>query len=427
MKLRLNPSGAHTWTECTAQPHYVVQFKHILPASDTNYNREGSVGHKVVEYQFTGTEVPSIKDKWWDGFGSKKSEMERHADGFVKLCRSLQGEGATWWSERKVKLFYAPESHGFIDFSAFTPEGDLIIADYKYGQGVAVTAEENLQMAIYAVSLIEMDRPDFDRFATVTMVIYQPRVRQGEPLTKWTLTYGELLQFVEERVRIPAEDIRGKALTLKFAPSTKVCQFCPAAGFCGLDEMSYTDPVTKQTSIISLKPNFPYSGQLRAEALLDDTPLAPIRKGLAARLDAPETLEEDLLAKLVLKEKEITKWLGDCADYANLRLTSGGKVKGLKLVQGKGAHRRWRDEEDAKEFLLAHCAREDVITEKVVTPAQADKLQFDLPKEEWTQLQKLVVKPEGGPVIAAENDPRPVYGLNKAAEYFDDESEEEWI
>ena len=404
MKLRRSPSAAHTWTSCTAQPLYIQQHADKLPPNDTEFNREGTIAHSIVEGCFK-KDAAVYKVKGY------KPEMKRHADGFVAFCRKLQGGSTTqWWSERKVPLFYAPESNGYIDFAAFTPEGDLIIADYKYGQGVAVTAEENLQMAIYAVSLIQAELGLWSPYKKVTMAIYQPRVRQGEPVTTWTLSYGELLQFVEEHVVTPSRDIEsGK---VKFCASTKVCQFCPAAGFCGME---------------GFEPNFPYTGKMRASDLLDDTPLAPVRKGLPARLMKPEALEQDVLTKLVLKEKEITKFLKDVKEYAESLLTQGKTVTGLKLVQGKGGHRAWRNEDEAKEILLAHLDREQVITEKLITPAQADTYEHDLPKDQWAAIKSLTVKPEGGPVIAAESDPRPVFSRNKAEEYFEDETVEDWI
>lgn len=403
MKLRRSPSSAHTWTHCTAQPLYIQQHADKLPPNDTEFNREGTIAHGVVEDVFKGSAEYKVK-----GF---KPEMKKHADGFVAYCRSLQGGSTTqWWSERKVPLFYAPESNGYIDFAAFTATGDLIIADYKYGQGVAVTAEENLQMAIYAVSLIQAELGLWSPYKTVTMAIYQPRVRQGDPITTWTLTYGELQQFVEEHVVTPSRDIENKKV--KFCASPKVCQFCPADGFCGME---------------GYEPDFAYTGKMRASDLLDDTPLAPVRKGLPARLMKPEALEQDVLTKLVLKKKEITKFMNDVEEYAESLLTQGKPVAGLKLVQGKGGHRNWRNEDEAKEILLAHLDREQVITEKLISPAQADQYEHDLPKEDWAAIKSLTHKPEGGPVIAAENDPRPVFGANRAGLDLLEDETEDWI
>lgn len=403
MKLRLNPSAAHTWTECTAQPHYIRQFADRLPPNDTDFNREGTVAHSVVEHLFKEDTVPyEIK-----GF---KKEMGTHAQGFRDYCFKLLGSpDLLWWSERKVSLFYAPESNGYIDFSGIRADGGVLIADFKYGQGVAVTAEENLQLAIYAESLIRAQCPDLDRYVEITMAIYQPRVRQGEPETTWTLPYGELLQFLEERVVIPAADIRG--MTLRFSPSTDVCRFCPAAGFCGM---------------LGYEPDFPYSGSMRAANLLDDTPLAPLRKGLPARLQRAAELPMDVIAKLVLRKKDIAKLLEDAEKYASSLLADGKPVQGLKLVQGRGAHRAWRNEDDVRALLLEHLPLSEIVTEKLVSPAQADKFEHDLPKERWEQLKLLTYKPEGGPVLAAENDPRPAYGRRDVSDLLEDEKED-WV
>lgn len=410
MKLRLNPSSAKTWTSCTAQPQYVADNKEHIPADlSSEYSREGDAGHQVVENLFNEAAV----EYKVTGF---KEDMQRHAQSFVKYCLSLTGmkmnqRDKTWWSERKVSLFYAPESNGKIDFSARKSD-HVYICDYKYGQGVAVHAEENLQMAIYAVSLIQADCPNFDRFNKVTMAIFQPRVRDGEPVTTWTLTYGELLNFVEEAIGLPVTQIQAKK-DLRFSPSAEVCQFCPAKGFCGLD---------------GYEPKFKYAGHPRAIALLEDTPLAPVRKGLPARLMKPVEMEQDQLTRIVLQAKAIEKWLKDVAAYAEGMLKDGKPVAGLKLVQGRGGHRVWREEDEARILLLQHLTREDVIAEKLVSPSQCDKFEHDLPKDAWQQIKTLQFKPEGGPTVVAENDPRPRFGQVQASDYFESEPvEEDWV
>lgn len=400
-RLKRNPSSAHTWTVCTAQPHYLVQHADKLPPSDTEYNREGDIAHKVVEHYFK-EEAAVYQVKGY------KPEMETHALAFRRFCLDIVGPNGTWWSERKVPLFYAPESNGYIDFSGVTAEGNVVICDYKYGQGVAVNAFENLQMAIYAVSLIHQEFGIYNSFNTVTMAIFQPRVRDGEKQSTWTLSYGELQQFVEERVMFPAADIQAKT-NLKFSPNDKVCQFCPAKGFCGME---------------GYEPDFAYSGQLRAEAQLAGTPLEPLRKGLPLSLQKSADLSQSAIAKVVLQKKQIEKWLEDIYNYA---MTT--KVEGLKQVKSKGGQRYWRDEAGVREILLAHLDREMVLKEKLISPAQAEEYEHDVPKDVWEQVQKLIAKSEGGPVLAAADDPRPTYGQDRAAEWFEDETltPEDWL
>lgn len=390
-KLSLSPSASHTWTNCTAQPHYVVQNASRIPPQDTEFSVEGTVAHGVVEAMFKKT-VSNPK---------ATQEMKTHASAFVAFCLDKKAPGQTehlkrtgmghrWWSELKVNLFYMPARNGYVDFCCVADDG-VHIADYKYGQGVAVSAFENLQMAIYARSMIEQLKL---KTQTVHMHIYQPRVRQGDKQSTWTLDYKELVQFTDDRVLGPAEDIQAKALTLEFRPGTKTCQFCPCESFC----------------------------EARTKWLLDDTPLETITSGEVPKLPKADSVSNDVLSKLILKVDDIKKWLGSIEKYGLAMAMSGKPLPGLKLVKGKGGHRKWGNPDLAKEKLLEKLKREDILTEDLITPTQVSEFEHDFEKDEWSVIQKLIVKPEGGPTLVSVDDPRPVYGSENLADVFSDET-----
>jgi hypothetical protein len=391
LKLNLNASAAATWTECTAQPHYVVQNASRIPPQDTEFSVEGTVAHGVVEAMFKRT---AINPK-------ATPEMKTHASAFVAFCLDKKAPGQTehlkrtgmghrWWSELKVNLFYMLARNGYVDFCCVADDG-VHIADYKYGQGVAVSAFENLQMAIYARSMIEQLKL---KTQTVHMHIYQPRVRQGDKQSTWALDYKELVQFTDDRVLGPAEDIQAKALTLEFRPGTKTCQFCPCESFC----------------------------EARTKWLLDDTPLETITSGEVPKLPKADSVSDDVLSKLILKVDDIKKWLGSIEKYGLAMALSGKPLPGLKLVKGKGGHRKWGNPDLAKEKLLEKLKREECVKEDIITPAQAAEFEIDFEKDEWSVIQKLIVKPEGGPTLVSVDDPRPVYGSENLANVFSDET-----
>jgi len=391
LKLNLNASAASTWSSCTAQPHYVVANANRIPPQDTEFSVEGTVAHGVVESLFKKTK---LSDK-------ATPEMKKHGQMFVDFCLDKKAPGATdhlkrtgmndrWWSELKVSLFYMPARNGFVDFCCIADDG-VHIADYKYGQGVAVSAFENLQMAIYARSMIEQLKLKPE---TVHMHIYQPRVRQGDKHSTRTIDYKELVQFTDDRVLGPAEDIQAKALTLEFRPGTKTCQFCPCESFC----------------------------EARTKWLLDDTPLETITTGEVPKLPKADSISDEVLSKIVLKIDDIKKWLSSAEKYATSMALNGKVLPGLKLVKGKGGHRKWGNPDLAKEKLLTKLKREDIITEDLITPTQVSEFEHDFEKEEWSVIQKLIVKPEGGPTLVSVDDPRPVYGSENLANVFSDET-----
>lgn len=405
LKLNLKASSASCWTACTAQPHYVVQNASRIPPQDTEFSVEGTLAHSAVEDLFNRTKLSA----------KATPDMKKYGQEFVDFCLDKKAPGQTehlkrtgmghrWWSELTVSLFYMPSRNGKVDFCCIADDG-VHIADYKYGQGVAVSAFENLQMAIYARSMIEQLKL---KTQTVHMHIYQPRVRQGDKQSTWTLDYKELVQFTDDRVLGPAEDIQAKALTLAFRPGKKTCQFCPLEAVCGTPDLP--------------PPNFPHTGKMRAQWLLDDTPLSPVLEGHEPVLVTPKSLLDSTLTKLILQADDIKKWLGSVEKYGLALAMSGKPLPGLKLVKGKGGHRKWGNPDLAKEKLLEKLKREDIITEDLITPTQVSEFEHDFEKDEWGVIQKLIVKPEGGPTLVSIDDPRPVYGSENLADVFSDET-----
>lgn len=391
LKLSISASSATCWTECTAQPHYVVQNASRIPPQDTEFSVEGTLAHSAVEDLFN---KKKLSDK-------ATPDMRKHGQAFVDFCLDKKAPGATehlkrtgmnnrWWSELKVSLFYMPARNGYVDFCCIADDG-VHIADFKYGQGVAVSAFENLQMAIYARSMIEQLKLKTD---TVHMHIFQPRVRQGDKQSTWSVSLSELIQFTDDRVLGPAEDIQAKATTLEFRPGTKTCQFCPCESFC----------------------------EARTKWLLEDTLLVSVLDGSEPLMPLPKFMPEGMLSKLILKVDDIKKWLGSVEKYGLAMAMSGKPLPGLKLVKGKGGHRKWGNPELAKEKLLTKLSREDIIKEELITPTQVAEFEHDFEKDEWAVIQKLIVKPEGGPTLVSVDDPRPVYGSENLADVFSDET-----
>lgn len=407
MKLSLNASSAFRWTKCTASPQYLVDYKEAIPAQDDDYNVEGTIAHKVVEALFKGEKLP--KDH--------KPEMVKHGRAFVDFCQGHTSELSESWSELKVDLFYMPGRSGYVDWCCIEMEKSfppaIHIADFKYGVGVAVHAEENLQMAIYARSMVVQLNLSPTEETPVHMHIFQPRVRDGDKVSTWTISYSELLQFTNDRVMGPAEDIKAKALCLTFEPGNKTCQFCPAESFCGLE---------------GFEPKFPHTGQMRAQWLLDDTPLAALKqKGKKLVLAEPEKLDVPALTKILQRMADIKKWLGSIEKYGLALGLSGKPLPGTKVVLSKGGHRTWSDEAQAKQILLEKCKREDVIKESLISPKQAEEFEFDFEKGEWSELKDLMFKPPGNPMLTSEDDPRPVWtgGVQRIENPFEDE--DNWL
>lgn len=90
-----------------------------------------------------------------------------------------------------------------LDYSDFVPEGfgtadcivihgdELHVVDFKYGQGVPVSAEHNPQMQLYALGALTAYGM-FYPIRTVHLAIVQPRLNN---VSEWQLSVGELSEW----------------------------------------------------------------------------------------------------------------------------------------------------------------------------------------------------------------------------------------
>lgn len=124
-----------------------------------------------------------------------------------------------------------------LDFSGYVPEGfgtgDTVIVadnilhiiDFKYGQGVLVSAEDNPQMMLYALGALGQFDGIYD-VDTVAMTIYQPR---RENVSTAYISKEELLEWAEEVLKPKAQTaFKGEG---NYCPG-EWCQFCRAAVKC---------------------------------------------------------------------------------------------------------------------------------------------------------------------------------------------------
>jgi hypothetical protein len=108
----------------------------------------------------------------------------------------------------------------------------------------------------------------------------------------------------------------------------------------------------------------------------------------------------------------LISWARAIEAHAKKVLDSGGIVDGYKLVAGRN-RRSWADEAEAQK-VLKELIGDEVVTEKLISPSQAQKL---LGKARYDEIENLVVKTSGSPSLAPDNDPRPAVKPD-IADYF---------
>lgn len=216
----------------------------------------------------------------------------------------------------------------------------------------------------------------------------------------WEITYAKLMQFTDDRVQGPADSILKDGGQRVFAPGDKACQFCPAKTFCAA----------------------------RAAWLMDDTPLEVVKHAQTPDLPPLEALSPDALSKVIVNAADIIKWIKGAQKYGAQMASQGTPLPGTKIVLSKGGHRVWSDPDEAKIMFLELVTqekvdRDQVLREVLVTPKQAEEFEFDFGQEQWKQLQSLMFKPPGKPVLASVDDPRPAYTGDVNPDVFDEEDE----
>jgi len=382
---RLSPSKAHTWTECTAALAFVKANEHRLPPDKPGPSAmEGTKAHTVAEYLLLGKEPP----KW------ATKEMLRHGKAYAEFCHDVMGpkrDVIRWGAEFRAPLYYLPSERGTVDFHALTKNGAHLV-DYKYGYD-PVESEGNLQMAIYARSLIESMFDGFwmalpaDNY-TVTMTIFQPRLEQDH--VTWTTTWGELRKFTDERITPKAQSIlRGDPGVFKCGP--KICKWCRGAAICE----TYND------------------------AMLDDfkDEVLEVLEGNEPPVVA--TIPDERLVQVFTNRDKLLGWIKEVEKFVTARMLSGKKLPGVKLVLSRGGHRRWTDPAEAGKLLLSCGLPHDEVypPSDVITPAVAEKLTDKMKGPKMIELQRLIVKPPGSPMAVPESDPRTPYDNDMTSDF----------
>lgn len=219
----------------------------------------------------------------------------------------------------------------------------IACADYKFGDGVMVYADDNDQM--YFCVWVALDSKLFNMDVLpetkVIFAIIQPSDKREETLDIWETTVQEVDDFGERflaAVKIAENSIPGENLN-----SGSHCTFCPASAIC------------------------PAKGDKarQALALIGTTALKSKDNGtLIPVLDLSQALS---LAK------ELEPWIKDVRSYAYDQLESGGDVPDWKLVDKK-AKRRWIDPKGTAEYLKRKLTAKNAMKTEVISPAQAEKM-----------------------------------------------------
>ena len=145
----LSASGADRWTRCPPS----ARWEDVLPDKESPYSEEGTRAHELLEIQL----LKEFKHKEVQTELETTKEMEavvREAVDFIKTIALGYSHEPYVAIERRVDFSHiAQEGFGTADCIIISGS-TMHVIDFKYGKGVPVYSENNLQMMLYALGAL---------------------------------------------------------------------------------------------------------------------------------------------------------------------------------------------------------------------------------------------------------------------------------
>ena len=366
----LSASGAHRWMNCTPSARLELEF-------DDNSGEaaaEGTAAHALSEHKLRKA-LKMRSKKPVSPYDS--DEMDNYTDGYVEFVLEVIAQAKQACSDPLILIEqrldfskYVPDGFGTGD-CVIIADGTLHIIDFKYGQGVLVSAEDNPQMKLYALGALDLFDGIYD-IEMVSMTIYQPR---RENVSTSIVSKESLYQWAEEVLKPKAE--------LAFAGDGNYCpgewcQFCRAAVKC----------------------------RARAEAKMK---LATFEFAL------PPLLSDEEIADILSSIGDLTSWANEIIAYAtDAAVNHGKKWPGFKVVEGR-SNRKYKDEEAVAE-AAKNAGYRDIYKQSLITITEMEKL---MGKTKFNEvLGGLIMKPPGKPTLVPVSDKRPEMNTSSAKNDF---------
>lgn len=389
----LSASSAKKWIHCPPS----AMLEDSIPEVESTYAKEGTLAHAICELKlqklFTDKNMTDrtyksrLKKLQQDE--SYAPEMEGYTDEYADYVSNIAfGFPAVPFVAVEKRLDYspwAPEGFGTGDCVIIYGK-DLHIIDFKYGKGVPVKAEGNYQLALYALGAYHEFGMLFP-IEDVHLHIVQPRIPNN---SSWSTTLKEILSWGEIVVKPAAEKaFKGEG---DFRP----------ADYCKGDTENYC------------KSGFCKAyGRCRAtmERNMDLFPEAWDEEKNQKKL--PPLISWEEAGELLKKAMYLKAWVQDLENASLNEIVAGGEVPGWKAVEGR-SNRKLSDADAAFAELMDAGYEEAVLYKR--EPVALGELEKMLSKEhKQSILSKYIVKPQGKPTLAPEDDARPAMILQRVS------------
>ena len=359
---RLSASSAHRWLECPPS----VRATENIPDTTTLYAEEGTAAHEVAEYKvrrYLGeTDIPVPNTGQFDA-----EEIDKYTDtylGYVTdkvetIKKSCQG--ALVLVEQRLDFSnYVPDGFGTGDL-VIIADNVMQIIDLKYGKGVAVAADNNPQMMLYALGAINLFGHLYD-IKTVQLSIVQPRL---DNISEWAISAADLTEWAETVVKPTAQLAAAGEGDFKAGDH---CRFCKLKATC----------------------------RKRAKLMLE-----------TAKYDykPPAELTETEIAEVLKVASQLSKWADDVFAYAQAQAVNNGvSWDGFKLVEGRSV-RKYTDEDKIADICRDNgYTISQIYKTSLIGITDMERL---MGKKKFRELlSEYIVKPKGKLTLVPESDKR---------------------
>ena len=231
-----------------------------------------------------------------------------------------------------------------------------IVLDWKFGDGVLISAEENEQLLFYAAAAMRTEESKwiFEGATEIECIIVQP-----PEIRRWVTTPQRVALF-EQELRRAVHESHSEAASMAAGDH---CRWCAAKPIC--------PKMTGQVERVM---------QTKLQAL-------PIDQ-IAIQLEQADAIES---------------YIKDLRTLATQMLEHGVRVPGFKLVAKRGT-RQWTSEDAVDAWVDANGLTKEAYESKLRSPAQMEKV---LKKYKKELPSELVVSISSGSTLAADSDSRP--------------------
>ena len=369
----LSASGAHRWMACPPS----ARIEEPLPDSTSTYAEEGSLAHSIAELKVRKYCIEPMSLRKYNADIKKlqanelyKPEMLTHTDTYLEYIKAVTCDYKSPFVAVEQRLNfseYVPEGFGTADCIIIAND-TMHVIDFKYGQGVPVSPENNPQMMLYALGALSEFEIFYD-IKQIKMAIIQPRI--SDEFDDWVLSADELKAWGETILKPAAA--RAYAGEGDITPGTH-CKFCKAKATCkpraqeymALDVFTGTDPVS---------------------------------------------MGKDEIGHILARLGAMVDWAKELQEYALSEALKGEEIPGWKIVSGRSM-RYFTDAEKAYKTIIDSGINEAMMYER--KPISLTALEKLVGAKQFTDLVgDMIDKSEGKPTLVPLSDKREAKSFSK--------------